>query len=66
MKVKCSKTNECNGRYSYPGKKGDQICLHHGEHDIIRSGASQPRIACPKADHCPQRIKDALCHPIEQ
>ena len=61
MKVRCNKTDECSGRYNHPGKKGYQMCRHHGEHDIIKSGASQPTVACPKADHCPQHIRDAFC-----
>lgn len=66
MKVRCSKTDECSGIYKYPGKKEDQICLHHGDHDFIGSGASQPRVACPKADHCPQRINDVWCDQVKR
>jgi hypothetical protein len=66
IKVRCNKNDECDGMYRYPGKKKDQKCLHHGEHDLIRLGASQPRVACPKADHCPLRIKDAHCLLVKQ
>ena len=64
-RVRCSKTDGCDGMYKYSGKKGCQKCLHHGEHELIGIGASQPRVACPKADHCPLHIKDAYCFPAE-
>jgi len=66
MKVKCNKTDCCNGRYRYSGKNEDQVCLHHGEHELIGSGTSQPRVACPKADHCPRHDKDAWCDSVEE
>jgi len=66
VEVRCSKTNECNGRYLYPGKKEYQMCLQHEVHDLIKSGASQPRVVCVKADHCPLHIEGANCFPVKQ
>jgi hypothetical protein len=66
VKVRCNKTDQCTGRYRYPGKKQDQICHHYGEHEFIGSGTSQPRVACPKADHCPLHNKEAWCDPAKE
>ena len=65
--VKCSKTDQCNGIW-YPDdrkKPKHKICSHHGVHELIRAGASQPNVACVKADHCPLHLKDANCFPVE-
>ena len=66
IKRRCNKTNECSGRYPNPRKKREyQICLHHGIHDLIKSGASQPRVVCEKACHCPIGKEGAICLAID-
>lgn len=62
MRLKCNKTDACNGIIAK-----DKKCPHYGEHDFVNNTTGRPywKITCNKAEQCLKGDKSAFCEVVD-
>jgi hypothetical protein len=66
-RMRCNKTDRCNGRVDL-GRKKTGMCPHHGEHEFVINISGRPwwRVTCGKAEQCPNQDKQAICEVLPE